>query len=267
MSDFIDKESLIGDDYRAVILYEYKYDLSLIKKLIEIADNAISVEIPSNTWSYEGMCYSFAKSIVSYAKMAYDNMILGHFDATNMIVRTIIENNVCFDIIKNYEDEELWKYYLVQSYKNSIIRSGKEIDNDERRFLEKLYKDYDIKQDFTEKSKKNNSKRPYAYIDRDYGWTYKVNQNFTFSGLCELVDKSDYYGFKLMSMYSHGTAIYLKISGCVSMDHIMSMISSIYIGLYRMVTMYCWDKVDKEFDDVTEEIENIIYDYLDKWDK
>lgn len=262
MSRFVDKDNLFGDDYRAVILCEYTRDLSLIKRLIEISEKAISTPKPNDTWSYDGICYLFARSVVSYAKMAYDNMLLGHFDATNMIIRTIIENNVCLDIIQRYPEEELWKYYLVQSYRSSIVRSGKALDGDEAAFLEELYHDYNIEIEFTERSKKKENQRPFAYIDKDYGWTYKINSNFTFAGLCELVDKREYKDFKLMSMYSHGTAIYPKKSGSVTMDQIMSMISSIYIGLYRLVTTYCWDRVDDEFDEVTEEIEDIICDYL-----
>ena len=41
-----------------------------------------------------------------------------------------------------------------------------------------------------------------------------------------------------------------------------SNIFCIYIGLYRLITMYCMDFVDPEFDVVTEEIENILYDYI-----
>ena len=44
MGEFIDKNALIGDDYRAVILCEYTHDLSLIKQLIEIAEKAISLK-------------------------------------------------------------------------------------------------------------------------------------------------------------------------------------------------------------------------------
>lgn len=262
MIEFIDKDSLIGDDYRAVILCEYKRDLSLIKRLIEIADKAVSAHLPHSSWTFEETCYLFAQSVVSYSKMAYDNMLLGHFDATNMIIRAIIENNVCLDIVLSYEDKQLWKYYMVQSYKNTIMSSGGTLDAKELAFLEKVYRDHGIEKEFVEITKKNSSGKPYAYIDKNYGWTYKINKNFTFAGLCDLVDKRDYHDFKMMSMYSHGTALYLKICSSVSMDHIMSMISSIYIGLYRMITMYCWDSVDDDFDPVTEELENIIYDYI-----
>ena len=74
--------------------------------------------------------------------MVHDNIILGHFDATKMFVRAIMENNVCLDIIQCYEKEELWKYYLVQSYRNLIMCSGKELEADELNFLNKIYLDY-----------------------------------------------------------------------------------------------------------------------------
>ena len=35
----------------------------------------------------------------------------------------------------------------------------------------------------------------------------------------------------------------------------MTMFIDMYINLYRMVTMYCWDTVDKKFDVVTDELE------------
>lgn len=89
-----------------------------------------------------------------------------------------------------------------------------------------------------------------------------MNKNFTFSGLCDLVDKREYKDSELMSMYSYATAIYHRIGSSMTMDNNMRMISSIYIGLYCLVTMYCWDKVTTEFDDVTDEIESIIYEYL-----
>lgn len=237
--------------------------MSLIKHLIEIADKSIYLKRTDNTWSYEGICYLFARSIVAYSKMAYDNMILGHFDSANMIMRVIIENNVCLDIILRNSDIELWKYYLVHSYKNSITRTGEELDDSEKSFLKEIYSDYNIEKEFIEKSKKKETGKPYAYIDRNYGWTYKINKDFSFAGLCNLVDGCDYMGFKMMSKYSHGTSIHLKIGSSTSIDSIMNMVSSLYIGLYRLITMYCENEVESDFYDVTEKLENIINDYLE----
>lgn len=41
-----------------------------------------------------------------------------------MIERVLIENIVCMDIIVNHEKEELWKYYLIQSF-NDYEKYGK----------------------------------------------------------------------------------------------------------------------------------------------
>ena len=259
MKDWIYKDFLFCDDYRAVTLCEYQREIALLKRLIELAENAVNKQTGESTWSRDGICHLFAKSVVDYAKIAYDNFLLGHFSATNMIMRTIIENNVCLDIILNDEKDELWKYYLVQSYRNSVIKPKKNPSPENLQFLEDMYRDFGISKDFYEKGEKKK-----AYIDIDYGWTYKVNNQLNFSGLCTLVDRGDYSDFKMMSDYSHGTAVYLKLSGLSSIDHIMNMITGLYIGLYRLVTMYCWGDVEPDFDEVTEEIENIIYDYIDE---
>ena len=35
-----------------------------------------------------------------------------------------------------------------------------------------------------------------------------------------------------------------------------------YWSLYRMVTIYCWDKVNEDFDNVTDELESIFHRYI-----
>ena len=65
---------LFRDKYREVILCEYQRELVLIKQMIEITDEAVRNQKPIDTWTHEGICHMFAKSIVDYMKMAYDNM-------------------------------------------------------------------------------------------------------------------------------------------------------------------------------------------------
>ena len=55
-----------------------------------------------------------------------------------------------------------------------------------------------------------------------------------------------------------------KLSSSATIDRIMSMIVTIYIALYRLVTLYCWDAVDDGFDGVTESIESIISNYIEE---
>lgn len=259
MSTVVNKRNLFCDDLNAAIISEYSRELALLRRLIKMAENAVETTEDRNTWSYEGICQMFANSVVSYAKMAHDNMILGHLNATNMVLRVLIENSVFFELIYCNEKEELWKYYMVQSYRDTVIRGHEGATLKDLDFWEDMCQRYNIDKEFLEKGK-----RKRAYIDENYGWTYKVNKKefFNFRGLCNLVDTKEYLGFELMSQYSHGTSIATKLSSSATMDKIMSMIVTIYIALYRLVTLYCWGCVDDSFDGVAEKIESIINRYI-----
>ncbi len=257
---FIDKDNVYGNDYNACTLCEYVRELKLIKQLIDIADVAVQKEGAVNTWSFEGICHSFAKTIVDYSKAAYDNVLMGHFHAANMINRAVLENGVCLDLIINNYEIGLWKYYWVYSYRSAIHKSKRTPTQDELNFLQKLYIDLDISKDFY---LKQNRKR--AYIQEPYGWTYKINKNkqFTFENICNLIEgEAEYKGFSLMSDYSHGTSFYMKLHNSVFMGDMMMLFMNMYINLYRMVTLYCWGSVDDDFNDVTEELEDMFYRFV-----
>lgn len=256
--DIINVNDMFCDEYKAVILCEYKYEITLLKRLINIADDAVNKMPIADTWSHDGVCRAFEKSIAAYSKMAYDNFIIGHFDATNMIIRAIVENSVCLEIIFNDKTDELWKYYTVQSLRSSLTRYGKCISEKENAFLEKMYLEYDINSEFLKKREKRR-----AYIDSDYGWSYTINPSLTFKGLCDLLDKDKYTDFKLMSTYSHGTSFMIKIGFSTFMEHIMGIISGIYIWLYELISKYCWEYAADDFDDVCIAIEESIYDFIE----
>ena len=48
----------------------------------------------------------------------------------------------------------------------------------------------------------------------------------------------------------------------VFIEDMMSMFVDMYINLFRMVTMFCLDSVNDEFNEVTEEFENIFYQFI-----
>lgn len=259
MSTVVNKRNLFCDELNAVIISEYKRELALLRRLIKMTESAVETMENRETWSYEGICQMFATSIVSYAKMAHDNMVLGHLNAANMVLRVLIENSVFFELIYCNEEEELWKYYMVQSYRDTVIRGHDGATLKDLDFWEDMCVRHNVDGEFLEKGK-----RKRAYIDENYGWTYKLNKReyFNFREVCNLVDKSEYLGFELMSQYSHGTSIATKLSSSATEDKIMSMIVTVYIALYRLVTLYCWDRVDDSFDGVSETIEKIIYRYI-----
>ena len=112
---------------------EYTRELELIKRLIDVADKAVEAQVIEERWSFEGVCHSFAKTVVEYSKAAYDNVLLGNFHAVNMICRAILENCVFLEILINHDDVELWKYYLVYSFRAAIHKTGrKSFLNDKR---------------------------------------------------------------------------------------------------------------------------------------
>ena len=146
---------------------------------------------------------------------------------------------------------------MAQSFKITLNRFSRKDSQEIKESMERIYKDYNIEREFYETT---DVKKP--YIDRNYGWRYKVNKKFDFSGICELVDERDYEDFKLMSEYSHGTAFHLKIFSSTFVENMYTMLSVLYIGLYRMIMMYCDDERTEEFDDVTEDIENRIWNFI-----
>lgn len=256
---FINKRNLYGNEYHACALCEYQNELKLIRRLINISEKAVKNQGVKSTWTYEGICHSFAKTIVDYSKMAYDNVLLGHFHAVNMINRSVLENLVCLDLIVNNDD--LWKYYWAYSYRSTIYKSKRTPTQNEMEMLQKLYLEHDIEEEFYKKQ----PGRRRAYIQEPYGWTYKINNNkqFTFENICNLMGgDAEYHGFQMLSDYSHGTSFYMKMHSSVFVGDMMTMFINMYINLYRMVTLYCWDSVDKEFDDVTDELECIFHRFI-----
>ena len=261
---FVNKRDLYCDEFKAFILCEYKNEMRLIKKLINISKEAIEIQDTHNTWSYEGICHSFAKTIVDYSKMAYDNLVLGHFDAAHMISRAVLENLVCLDIIVSNQDLELWKYYWVYSHYHDLQKHKKKGRID----LSGLFDifDWTVPEEFYRspgKDKKGKEIKP--YIERLYGWTYKINfeQRFSFAGLCDLLDDRAVYDvFGLLSEYSHGTSFYRKLQSSISVDNMMFMFVNMYWSLYRMVTIYCSNNVNEDFDNVTDELEFIFHRYI-----
>lgn len=65
-----------------------------------------------------------------------------------------------------------------------------------------------------------------------------------------------------MSEYSHGTSLYMKLHSSVFVGEMMSMFTDMYINLYRMLTIYCLDYVNEEFDNVTDELECIFHRFI-----
>lgn len=66
-----------------------------------------------------------------------------------------------------------------------------------------------------------------------------------------------------MSDYSHGTSFYMKLGSSIFVGNMMNMFLSLYIELYRMVTLFCRDTIDDSFDEIAEELKDIFYRFIE----
>ena len=94
-----------------------------------------------------------------------------------------------------------------------------------------MYMDFEIDDEFY--LKKDGKK---AFIERKYGWAYKVDKSFTFAGLSRLVNETENHTFKLMSDYSHSTSFYTKFESSVFVEKMMYMFTNLYIELFQMIS-------------------------------
>ena len=188
--------------------------------------------------------------MIEYAKAAYDNMLLGHLKAANILNRTFIENYVCLKLIMKYKDENLWKYWMVHSCYNTPRKYGADAlpARIENHFSEMCLR-LEIESDFLEKK----------IIERDYGWIWKIGHNFNFRELCNNIDPRIYEDYRMMCEFTHGTSLFQKMNSFTMESSIINMLSIVYLYLYLLMTTCfpevrdcsfykCEDKLGKMFE-------------------
>lgn len=246
MNDLIYQNLLFGNKGNQEFLREYTRELVKLKQFISISETYISNKEVTKS-SHEGVSYSFAKAIVDYSKMAFDNFVLGNFNSASMILRAVIENYVCLTLILKHKDQQLWKYYLAHTYKQTI-KMGK---NPNWKDFNDFCKELKIGGDFT---KRRNGE--IAFINLKYGWTFKINNDkkYNFLELCRLANIK-YDDYALMSKYSHGTDYFLKVNGMLlTSNHVGNVMSCIFVYLFQLITLYCPEYIDSNFNKASDEM-------------
>ena len=257
------KGCFIGEPINAVLLWEFRRELRLTRRLIKIAEKCIAEKETHVVNSFEGVCFYIARSIIWSSKSAFDNLVLGHFETVEMVIRATIENRVTFDLIFNDEIHSLWKYYIAYS-QYQLIKGFNKNPADCKHFI-RLREELELPSEFFEK---RGDKKP--YIELHYGWTYKLEtinpkNRFKFKGLCDAVKWSEqnYEDFQGMSGSVHGSPFFQKVTRHASVERIMNLFSCIYINLFQLVTTYCDDIWGDDFDAVTEELESIFDHFVE----
>lgn len=100
------KGCFIGEPFNAVLLWEFRRELRLTRRLIKIAEKCIAEKETHVVNSFEGVCFYIARSIIWSSKSAFDNLVLGHFETVEMVIRATLENNL-FQLVTTYCDD-IW---------------------------------------------------------------------------------------------------------------------------------------------------------------
>lgn len=226
--------------------------LDLLCKYIESIDEMVEKNKCDKTDSYEGTCYLFAKSIMEYAKASMDNLLLGHFKISSIINRIILENYVCFELIYQYKEEALWKYWIIYSFYHSQDKFGKKDKKMLKKFKDKMIKENKIEKIYFNK-----------FINERYGWTFKVNDVFNFRGLCDLVDVFHYKDFIYESEYVHGVSLFQKENPFSLDGEVLNSITLLFVHLKYFAETYCSEDLHTDYFEVENKIIEIITKIID----
>lgn len=238
MKRFENKENKIwieDNEYRLKLIYKY---ICEIEKMVE------NEKCEDRGYSFENSCYKIARSIIEYAKSSYDNLLLGHINTSCNIDRVILENYVVLHIIMQYKEQELWKYWIAYSYYHACDKFGKQRETPENiiDYVFFLQSELDFDNDFLTN----------GLIEKRYGWTYKVNKNFSFKGLCDLIGKYYYEDFRYTSDYVHETSIVYKETSMSKYDEVVSIISVLFVQLKQFAELYCVDDLSEDYLEIDE---------------
>lgn len=255
-NDIINADKLFGNAYKAAVICEYDRELELLKTIIESAEEGVLKKDARDNFTYEGICYKLAKTVIDYTKSAYDSLILGHFDTVYMLGRSILENRVFLELIHDDPMQELWNYYYVHSTWSLLRLAEKTKEKESLDFMNYLYSELNIEPEFY---KKKSEKKP--YINLNYGWAYKISDKLSAGALCDKCNRTLRGDFRTMSEYSHGTSIYLKVFDFTNHEHIMNMISFLYFRLFEVVNIYCLDTIGGDYNNARDELDEIFEQY------
>lgn len=87
---------------------------------------------------------------------------------------------------------------MFHSYYHAQDMFGKKPSEELKMEIKELCLEYDIKFSFKKMKEK-------------YGWSFKINKEFSFGGLCSLVDRRCYQDFEMTSEYAHGNSLFQKV--------------------------------------------------------
>ncbi len=249
MNNSILSDKLFCNEYNMLLVSDFANLTNMIYEYIQYIDTRIQSLEPIGTNEYALGCWRFCKSIIEYAKAAWDNIYLGHFYTANIINRTIIENYISMKAVLS--SEILWQYWRVHSCYNTPRKyaDNEECENHLGHIYDRICKRYNIDQDFL------NPK----VIRRDYSWIYPIQKhNYSFKTLCEIVDPDVYEDYRMLCEFTHGVSFFQKDSYYSTESSYINMLSTLFVYTQYTFHTYCTC-----IDYCAMDMEAKIYDYFD----
>lgn len=184
--------------------------MELLRDYLEEIDNLLAADgdTMSGVNDYDSVCRLWMENLQTYAKEAFDNLLIGNLYSMSIILRTIVENKIYFLYIRKFREEELWKNWLVFSHLKMLRSIGKASDSECRLLFQRVLEEYELKEkEFSDYLK--NEKEVY-----DYQWLRPVFQGkrLNFRELCRhLGQEETYEDYRQLCNYTHGQNLYMKI--------------------------------------------------------
>lgn len=225
----MDLEKYIKDRH-----YEFWYDIYNIEKkevrsLKEYIDylenNLRNYKISENTGAWvEDL---LVRKHLDYLEEAFSNIILGNYNAFGSMTRIIIENYVCYCILKKYRKLDIWKDWYLWSNLRTIKQFK---DKPNYHEVENLYKA--LCHEF-------NVDENYITNTSNYGWIERITKKKknSFKSICALIDESIYYDFKELSSYSHNDNLLVKTNP-ILMERLAGFIYQLFIYSDKFIYAY-----------------------------
>ena len=169
----------------------------------------------------------FLKKHLDYLQEALACLLSANYNALACLLRIMIENYVCFSLIKKYKKYDLWKdWYIHGCYKALRIAAGEPYHSKTEKVYKSICDDLNL---------------PYDYIkDKgSYGWVRRAIKlkRYTFKSVCALIDENIYKDFEWLSSYIQNNDILAK-QQVVLMELLANFVYQIYFYTDKMIAAY-----------------------------
>lgn len=102
-----------------------KDEIKALKKYIDYVEKTLR-DYHTITFNYSGIKKLLLKKRLDYLQKSLTCILIEDYNGLACILRIMIENYVCFCIIKKYRKKEIWKYWFLHGFYKATKKIGNE---------------------------------------------------------------------------------------------------------------------------------------------